>query len=237
MKVGIMPHDVKKEITVTELRNGDRFTDTGTPVTNVTRKQKWAIIELNGERTVRMQLDAPVTVLRTEATLEEKAERMREYMIEKLRNNLRNALAQNPAALLNKILAGTPPTDGALFTWSNLPDVLRAQAMYKIALVITHCARLVDDRRGTPANVNDPDDVACVDPEVLLEAYALWYYEVERNARRPRDPLSCSTSTVENLLEDVDAWAKAEFVNRLAWTGAIEEIERRVVIIKEQHDS
>ncbi len=237
-----MPQDVRKEITITELRKGDRFAETGTPVTDVTRKQKWAIVELNGERTVRMQLDAPVTVLRIEAIDEEKEEFARNYVIKKLRNDLSSALTRDPAKLLGEIIAKAPTSDGEVLDWSNLPTVLHAQAMYKVALIICHLIHIAGVRLEKSIDVDlraNPDDVARVDPDVLFEAYAMWYYgnvDPDRSHQRSYDPLSRSTSPISNLLEDLDAWAIAQVVNDLMWTGALEEIKRRVAVMKAKHD-
>jgi hypothetical protein len=225
-----MPQDVTKEITVRNLRLGDRFADTGTPVTGVTRRQKWAIVELNDERTIRARLDDTVNVVRSEPTDEERRAQEDEYKRDSLVSNLRKMLDDRPLQAIDEAIDEVRTQDGEdaydVLTWRNLPGILKTQALYRQALAIR--GRL---HRGDNEHVNLQD--ATLDE--LVGAYAQWYYDnVDRSDfARPRvDPTSRSTSSISNLLEDLNTWAVQEVAYRIMWSGARDDVLARVETFK-----
>ncbi|WP_432833012.1 hypothetical protein [Dactylosporangium sp. CA-092794] len=107
---------------------------------------------------------------------------------------------------------------GEVLTWSNLPDVLKAQATYKHARILWH-------------HLGEPADLAAVDEDTLLQAYASWWHtNIHQPADQgPRhDPISRSTSIVANLIDDCDEWAIQQIRARICWAGARDELQRRV---------
>jgi hypothetical protein len=214
-----MPITVRKPITVTELRKGDRLDETPPAlVESLTRKAVWGAVQVAGEaRPRRLRLDAPVTVLREEPTPQEKAQARLAYMTQALRDELAGWLQRDPAGMLQRIIDSNRGQVEVL-TWSNLPDVLKAQATFKHA-------RALHNRLG------QPDNLAAVDDDALLEAFASWWYtHVHRVIEDGpgRDLLSRSTSVISNVIDDCDDWAVQQIRSRIVWAGAREELERRV---------
>jgi hypothetical protein len=214
-----MPINVRKDITVTELRKGDTFAETPPAVVeSLTRKATWGAVQIAGEATPRrLRLDASVTVLREEPTKDEKAGSRRTRMVEMLTDELTGWLRRDPARMLREILDNDRGY-GEVLTWSNLPDVLKAQAMFKQARTLWH-------------HLGEPTDLAAVDEDTLLEAFASWWYtNVHRlGDQGPRhDPISRSTSVISNIIDDCDDWAIQQIRTRIGWAGARQEMQRRV---------
>ena len=214
-----MPITVRRQITVTELRRGDILEETPQAVVeSLTRRTTWGAVRIAGEATPRrLRLDAPVTVLREEPTQEEKEQVRRAYTVQTLKDDLAGWLARDPARMLQAILEATRGHVEVL-TWSNLPDVLKAQATFR------HARALCND-------LGQPDDLATVQEDALLEAFASWWYTnihcVADHGPR-RDPFSRSSSAVANLIEDCDDWAVQQIRSRIVWAGARDELQRRV---------
>ena len=214
-----MPITVRKTITVTALRQGDTLDETPPAVVaSVTRKATWGAVHIAGHgRPRRLRLDASITVLRQEPTEQEQQQRRRTCMAEILKDELTGWLRRDPAPMLREIL-DTDPGYGEVLTWSNLPDVLKAQAIFKHARTLWH-------------HLGEPADPATVEEDPLLEAFAAWWHTHidPRGEDGPRnDPLSRSTSVISNVLDDCDDWAIQEIRSRIYWAGAREDIRRRV---------
>jgi hypothetical protein len=214
-----MPITVRKDIKVTELCKGDMFDEAPLAVVeSLTRKATWGAVQIAGEaKPRRLRLDASVTVLREEPTEDERARSRRTFTVEMLKDELSGWLRRDPARLLREIVDNDHGY-GELLTWSNLPDVLKAQAMFKQARILWH-------HLGAPA------DLAAVDEDTLLEAFAAWWYtNVHRLSEQgPRhDPISRSTSIISNIIDDCDDWAIQQIRSRVGWVGAREEMQRRV---------
>jgi hypothetical protein len=214
-----MPITVRKDITVTELRKGDTFEETPPAVIeSLTRKATWGAVQIAGEANPRrLRLDASVTVLREEPTEAEQARSRRTFMVQMLTDELTGWLRRDPARMLREIVDNDPGY-GEVLTWSNLPDVLKAQAMFKHARTLWH-------------HLGEPADLAAVDEDTLLEAFASWWHtNVHRlGDQGPRhDPISRSTSIISNIIDDCDDWAIQQIRTRIGWAGAREEMQRRV---------
>jgi len=129
-----MPTTVLKQIKVTELRKGDKLDEIPPAIVEaLTRKATWGAVQIAGEaKPRRLRLDAMVTVIREEPTEEEKAQTRRAYMVETLKDALSGWLKRDPARMLQEIVDKNRGYVEVL-TWSNLPDVLKAQATFKHA--------------------------------------------------------------------------------------------------------
>jgi hypothetical protein len=214
-----MPTTVMKQIKVTELRRGDRFDETPPAVVeSLTRKLTWGAVQIVGEATPRrLRLDATVTVIREEPTEEERARARHVYMVQTLKDELAGWLRRDPARLLQDIVDNSRGYAEVL-TWSNLPDVLKAQALFKHARTLWH-------------DLGRPDDIAAVDDDSLLQAFAAWWYTNvhQVSGYGPRhDPISRSTSVIANIIDDCDTWAAADIRWRITCAGARDELQRRV---------
>lgn len=214
-----MPTTVRKEIKVTELRKGDRLVETPPAVVeSLTRKAIWGAVQIAGEATPRrLRLDASIMVLREEPTEDERARARRNVMVETLRGELTGWLRHDPARMLREIV-DSDCGYGEVLTWSNLPDVLKAQATFKHARTLWH-------------HLGEPADLAAVDEDTLLETFAAWWgtniHRVTDHGPR-RDPISRSTSIIANIIEDCDDWAVQHIRSRIVWAGAREEMQQRI---------
>jgi hypothetical protein len=214
-----MPTRVTQQITVAELRKGDTLDETPPAIVeSLNRKTTWGTVQIVGEPDPRrLRLDATVTVIREQPTKEEKARARHAYMVQTLRDDLSDWLRRDPAQILRDI-ADTNRGYAEVLTWSNLPDVLKAQATLKHA-------------RGLWNDLGRPDDIATVDDDGLLHAFASWWYthvhQVNNSGPR-RDPISRSTSVISNVIDDCDTWAIAHIRYRIVCAGARDELQRRV---------
>jgi hypothetical protein len=214
-----MPITVRKDITVAELVKGDRLDETPPAIVeSLTRKATRGTVQIAGEaKPRRLRLDAGITVLREEPTEEEQARSRRTFIVAMLTDELTGWLKRDPARMLREIV-DKDPGYGEVLTWSNLPDILKAQAMFKQARILWH-------------HLGEPADLAAVEEDALLEAFASWWYSnVHRLADQgPRhDPTSRSTSIISNLIDDCDDWAIQQIRWRIRSLGAGEEMQRRV---------
>lgn len=227
-----MPITVRHEIAAVDVRQGDRLSSEVDPdmvVTKVERKVAWTTIHLaDHARPMRMRNEDKVVVLRQQPTDEEKAARLRELYVDSLRKDLRNLLRRNPLHELEAIVekARQYEGNGAIVTYSNLGDVLEAQALYKQGVAIRAAIHHRSD-----VDINTPDDVLTLDEDVLLDAWAVWYYEnVMRNNHfsSPRNPLSRSTSPLSNIFDDLDVWAVQKVQMNVLWSQGVDELKARV---------
>jgi hypothetical protein len=227
MKEEAMPHTVTKEIKVSELRKDDVFADGHAHITDITKKQVWSIVELDGARTLRMRLTDSVTVNRIEPTDEEKQASRNEMVRDMLASELRGMLDKTPLKVLEEIVAKARDKDEYTFdlltSW-NLPDVLKTQALHKQALII----RGQIHHEGGHVAVED----ATLDE--LITGFAMWWSSNVGHTMLSAnvDPTSRSTSAISNLLEDIDRWAIGRIVDRLTWSGARELVLVRVAELK-----
>ncbi len=223
-----MPTTVLKQIKVTELRKGDKLDEIPPAIVeSLTRKATWGAVQITGEaKPRRLRLDATVTVIREEPTEEEKAKTRRAFIVQMLKDALRGWLERDPAQMLQAIVDKNRGYVEVL-TWSNLPDVLKAQATFKHARTVWN-------------DLGQPDDIAAVDEDSLLRAFASWWYaNVHRMSDHGprRDPISRSTSVISNIIDDCDDWAIAEIRSRVVWAGARDELQRRVTQALTAHDT
>jgi len=214
-----MPITVRKDIKVAELRKGDRLDEMPPAIVeSLTRKSTWGVVQIAGEaKPRRLRLDAGITVLREEPTEQEQTRSRRTFIVGMLTDELTGWLKRDPARMLREIVDNDRGY-GEVLTWSNLPDVLKAQAMFKHARILWH-------------HLGEPADLAAIEEDTLLEAFASWWYtDVHRlGDQGPRhDPLSRSTSIISNIIDDCDDWAIQQIRWRIHWLGADEEMQRRV---------
>ena len=214
-----MPITVRKDIKVAGLRKGDRLDEMPPAIVeSLTRKSTWGVVQIAGEaKPRRLRLDAGITVLREEPTEDEQARSRRTFMVQMLTDELTGWLRRDPARMLREIVDNDRGY-GEVLTWSNLPDVLKAQATFKQARTLWH-------------HLGEPEDLAAVDEDTLLEAFASWWYtNVYRlGDQGPRhDPISRSTSSISNIIDDCDDWAIQQIRWRIRWLAADEETQRRV---------
>ncbi len=214
-----MPITVRKDIKVAELRKGDRLDEMPPAIVeSLTRKSTWGVVQIAGEaKPRRLRLDAGITVLREEPTEQEQARSRRTFIVGMLTDELTGWLKRDPARMLREIVDNDRGY-GEVLTWSNLPDVLKAQAMFKHARILWH-------------HLGEPADLAAIEEDTLLEAFASWWYtNVHRlGDQGPRhDPLSRSTSIISNIIDDCDDWAIQQIRWRIHWLGVDEEMQRRV---------
>jgi hypothetical protein len=242
---------VKKSVTWNDVRKGDRWPhEDSVAVDAVDKKQKWGTftfvgnnIGATGNMEIRRRLDESVVVYREELTEEEAVKRRREMIREVLIDDLRSLLRRNPVQKLEDIVTDArqreatsgKPVIGVL-DWSNLADVLQAQATYKIGIHINHALR-----RGTsPLNsseYNGPELVEDATYDEIVDAYAAWYASDVDNGRMLNarvNPLSRSTSVLSNLLEDLDAWAVGEITSKFAWATAYEVVRNRAAELRKE---
>lgn len=215
-----MPITVRKDIKVAELRKGDRLDEMPPAIVeSLTRKATWGAVQVEGEaRPRRLRLDAGITVLREEPTEQEQECSRRTFIVAMLTDELIGWLKRDPARMLREIVDNDRGY-GEVVTWSNLSDVLKAQAMFKQARILWH-------------HLGEPADLAAVEEDALLEAFASWWHSnVHRLADQgPRhDPISRSTSIISNIIDDCDDWAIQQIRWRIRSLGAGEEIQRRVM--------
>ena len=214
-----MPITVRKDIKVAELRKGDRLDEMPPAIVeSLTRKSTWGVVQIAGEaKPRRLRLDAGITVLREEPTEQEQARSRRTFIVGMLTDELTGWLKRDPARMLREIVDNDRGY-GEVLTWSNLPDVLKAQAMFKHARILWH-------------HLGEPADLAAIEEDTLLEAFASWWYtNVHRlGDQGPRhDPISRSTSIISNIIDDCDDWAIQQIRWRIHWLGVDEEMQRRV---------
>ena len=154
-------------------------------------------------------------------------------MVEILKDELTGWLRRDPARMLREIVDNHNAGDrgyGEVLTWSNLPDVLKAQATFKHARTLWH-------------HLGEPADLAAgsaVDEDTLLEAFASWWYtNVHRlGDQGPRhDPISRSTSIISNIIDDCDDWAVQQIRSRIGWAGARDELQQRVTQTQAARDA
>lgn len=218
-----MPHTVKHTITAAQVRKGDLLStaDPDMVVTAIDRKVSWTTLTLaDGSRPMRVRVDDEIVVFRVEPTDDEKAAQKHDYMIHQMRDVLMTMLKKSPSAVLTELI--TKYGDNVeLLTWSNLPDVLKAQARYKHAVEIRATIHHLGDQRGRLIDINEPKDVLNVDADILFDAFAWWMNKVARTDEYgPHDPFSRSTNVISNLLEDTDTWAVGDIIKQLTWSGA-----------------
>lgn len=224
-----MPELVKHEDKVSTLRKGDLLQvivnghAQWAPITDVVKKQTWGSFTVEGiDKALRMRLDEPIDFKREQPTAAEQEANRRNWTRETIVDDLSKLLRDTPLKKLEAIVAKARVTGGDIahdvLTSFNLPDVLEAQALFKVALRIRN---YVDTERLEDATY-----------EQLVDALAKWWISEYGGLRSYRSsPLSRSTSRISNMLEDLDDWAPNRITEKL-WFG---DVERRVAAIREEH--
>jgi hypothetical protein len=224
-----MPENVNRVVKTNDLRKEDYVVEppttrvkVGQIVVSVQRKDIWGTVTLSdaerGVVNVRVKLDADWGVERSELTDQEKQDREFEFVVGYLRDKLIKMRDTHASDLLIKI-AEDNRTHSQQLTWSNLPGVLRAQALRQHAFWIM--GQLPDGVTSVETATGDQ----------LIDAYAKWYrYEVLRR-RSPTDPTSRSSSPISNLLDDMDAWARDTIAQEINdWGG----VNKNPVLLRAQ---
>jgi hypothetical protein len=189
---------------------------------------------------VRLRGDNDITVLREQLTTEEQEANKRMFMVEGVREHLFKLLGNNPLDELQDAIEKYNPAYGELLSSYNLPGVLKTQARYRVGLHIRSYASKAAERRNVEIQLrldNLRDDVKALDEDVLLDAFAMWYYEnTDRRYKvGPQDPTSRSTSVLSNLIEDIEKWAVEKTIDDLRWYVIQGELDARVAAITEEN--
>lgn len=237
-----MPVPVEQTIKVRELRphdvvpqgDGDELV-----VARIERKQVWATVTFGNDSdelvTKRMRQDDDVTVRRMELTDEEKEQQRREFVMNGLRDLLTQLLTNTPHAALKKILTDADDRYDVL-TWSNLPDVLKTQARWQCGMEIRRIVQILADQRHLRVDVDHPIEVIAIPDGVLFDAWAVWLYDTTTSKKydHPLDPMSRSTSVVDNLLTDLERWAPRSIVADWQLLRGRDDLERRAVELADE---
>ena len=210
---------VKHETTANSVR---RLDEMETPkgrriVSEVDMKVKWVYFTFSDGTKAEMRLNDPVTVYRFEKTEEEKKADTLDYVLRNLRERLSKGLRDRASDLVLTALERKQEKGYDLFTWSSLPDMLRAEADQRLF-------RQIDHARATMVERGVSEDDALIAAFYRLDEYAARRYM--------QDPLSRSTSTLSNLLEDLDTYALVDLKRDLQWVLTQEigqEISDRVL--------
>jgi hypothetical protein len=168
-------------------------------------------------------------VIRSEHTDDERRELELEWKRDTLVTELRKMLDATPLRAIGEVVDNARSREGDdaydVLTSYVLADLLKTQALHRQALIIR--GRLTRD--GGHVNIEDAN------LDELVGAYARWYYDTMNRAgwQGPRvDPTSRSTSTLSNLLEDLEVWAAQEITYRIMWSGAKDDVLARVETFK-----
>src|SRR5690348_12062190 len=196
-----MPITVEQTIKVADVRKGDVFAADHAEVVAIQHKQVWAMIQFgSGHDDRRLRRDATVQVLREQLTEEEKEANKRMFMVEGVREHLLKLLSGDPLSELQEAIEKYNPAYGELLSSYNLPGILKTQARYRVGLRIRTFASNAAERHNVEIQLrlddNLRDDVKALGEDVLLDAFAMWYYESTDRRYRvgPQDPTSRSTS-------------------------------------------
>lgn len=226
-----MPHIVTREVKANEVRKGDfvlgsdvppvagrSIVNNGELVIDRKRGTKNVTIETTGGN-ITVHADAGITIQREEQTDEEKqADRDRFDMLQlrKLVDDWASDPTAKIRAQLDKFQHGTHSE--ALSHW-DVDQFLASQAQYKVGVAI----QVMTERFANHERFAD-----LTEDERLVTAAAIF---IDEDRSYNRNPLSRSTSITSNIFEDLDTWAKAEFLDKLRW-GGLQLVQRRLAELK-----
>lgn len=228
-----MPELVTREGTWDNVRRGDQVRivvdgdEVFSYVTNINKKQLWATITVEDiEKPLRKRLSDPVVLMREQPTDAETEAKRKEFAHQLMVDALTAMLKQKHVDMLEEIVTKARQTDGDLgynvLTWGNLPRILEVQAKHKVALRIVGFL----DHSGLPHNAPAPS-VTDATYDELIDAFAQWWIaEFENVLGSATNPLSRSTSTISNILDDLDEWANHQLTHEM-WFYAIRKDVRR----------
>jgi hypothetical protein len=223
-----MPELRTLPVSVTSIAKGD-YVNTSTVegnVLNVDRKQKFVYVTLDtlqsrGQKPLRLAIETSITVQRLVPTQAEKDAQMRDYRLQAI-----DRKEQGAAAALATAQAKFADTlaKGYQVSYSNLDDLLEAQANSEVWARVTHVARIqaeravaFDPETGTWSLRDDAEVAVENDDRPALDRIAAYEYVKDlfrdQLLEYPRFT-SRSTSQASNLIEDYQRQAQADFVSR-----------------------
>jgi hypothetical protein len=204
--------------------SGRSIVNRGELVTWITRGSKNITFETAAGRIVVAETTV-VSVTREQATAEETAAAERAYAIRGLRRLVADFQADPTTKLRATLESFDPATSyGAPVSYSALDGFLAAQAKFTVGAAIRETLKRV----ATWERHADEDE-----DQQLVSAVAIFTRRAQRRSHI-QNPLSRSTSVTSNLLEDLDAWAVAEFNEKLIWTGAASIVAARADELERQ---
>lgn len=216
-----MPTTQTLTVTSENLLRGDRIPHqlghaTVAIVSRVVLRNTRGDLHLTDGRMVGIRRDLEWTVEREVPTEEETLAERRAWSEERFTTLIEQDAAASPAETLTTAAANAT-VGRAAFTYSTLTDVLERQAIQMLGLTVTAAlARLRE---------NDPD-------ASIFRAVA--YVIGQGTNRSPVNPLSRSTSTTSNLLEDMDRWAIARLQDKLLWDDAGRFVQAELAALAER---
>lgn len=197
-------------------------------VESVDKKDKWMTVHFDNGTHARIEKAAVVTYTRLQKTEEELAAEKFEYSVKILSEQLSKGLLMTGVGILENAILRHKEHGTQLLSYSNLGDVLKAQAQWTIY-------KEIESQRDYLVTEGFTED------ESLLAAY--FFVLIARPAHRsgyPTNPLSRSSSVLDNIISDVNTYALEDMAYELRWTyrevveavGA--DVMARITKIKEE---
>lgn len=225
-----MPELKQFEVKVGHLQKGDKivapFTSGNALVERLSRKQVWTTVTFatsdnTGAFTKRLRDEEMVTVERSTQTEAEKHADMLRFVHRQAAGIVADF---RQVSFIDDLHAEIDKNAGyrEVFDYSNLGSILKRQAKRKIGLELQQIAEKVLKIESITTDAE------------AFEVLATWYAEHVLNNSRwssVTDPLSRSTATLDNLLDDIDAWAKATLLHDFRWQVG-EYVKERATEIK-----
>lgn len=202
-----MPYTTTTTVKVHDLRVGDLMhmrSGNILPVIKIDRKRTRATVTFDDAGILNddyMRLDDLVTVDRLELTSEEREEQRIERGLQRVQQIKDDALKQTPADFLAACVQDYP--NQPLNSW-RMAEYIELQAHYAAWKRIEHIG-------------NSYAELGIEYRDCMLTACADFLLEREY----PQNPLSRSTSTISNILDDVDRYAVAKTLDRLISYGYV----------------
>lgn len=178
-----MPHLQQITIKATDVRPGDIHYPSCQTVRKVERKRTRGVFVLDNGVEIPVRLDDFVAVDRLTYTQEEQDAKRREVSADRIRARMEDAHKQSLGDVLAQYAAVRP--NNPLDSW-RLPEFLETQATYGFWMNVRRI-----EARYLEAGVDANDAL-----------FAAFYGATSRD-RYPTNPLSRSTSTMSNILDDL----------------------------------
>ena len=193
------------ESPVQSMRPGD-IVRAGLPtlgiVASIDRKVKWVVVTYESGHRTRALVDATVTYDRNEKDEAEIAIDRYEFSMMRLRRDFEDGFVDKAVDQVRTALARHEDSGYDMFTYSNLDDILIAQARFNAYRRIDHVRSSLEERG--------------LDADTALAAAYKSVLDEDRNGY-PQNPLNRSTSVLSNLLEDVKKYVVADIRKDLRW--------------------